>query len=267
VGRRELGFDNPAVRQPALSAALAIVGASLIAGVVAGWRRRRDATVLMALMAFLPIVIYVASGRKLIAVRFFLPCGIALLVLVAHGMASAGRRWGPGLAAALALVCALPLAHFVGRFSWSYDRGAVARTIGERLQPGDIILAVHPFEVLSYRWYLGPGPAMMGLTFTPLSSEQPDYVIKPAPLGVDVAKARVREAAASHARLWVIGQSRRSFSSADEAQERELLGWLDGEFVRADDLGGLTHDDPVVRAYRVRSAPGEPAGANRGPAR
>jgi mannosyltransferase len=126
LGRRDLGFTDPEVRRTALSAALALVGASLVAGIVAGWRRRRDATILMALTAFLPIFIYIFSGRKLIAVRFFLPCGIALLVLAAHGMASAGRRWGPGLAAALALVCVLPIAHFVRSFAWSYGSQAIS---------------------------------------------------------------------------------------------------------------------------------------------
>jgi hypothetical protein len=105
---------------------------------------------------------------------------------------------------------------------------------------------------------------MMGLTFTPLS-EQQDYVIKPGPLVVDDAKARVRAAAAAHPRLWVIGQSLRSFSSQDEAQERELLAWMDGELARADDLGGLTNNDPVVRLYRGR-APGEPGPVRREPA-
>ena len=158
-----------------------------------------------------------------------------------------------GFALALVAVCSVPIGHFVRDFDWSYDHRGVAEAIESRWRPGDIILFVHPFETFHYQWYLGAERPVMGLTFTPLV-EQATYVIKPKPLDVEVAKARALESARTHERLWVVGQSPRSFSSRDAAEERELLAWLDMRFGRLDDLGALTGDDPVVRLYRGRAA-------------
>jgi 4-amino-4-deoxy-L-arabinose transferase-like glycosyltransferase len=258
LGRRDLGFSRPAVRRTALAIGAFVFPALFMAGILAGWRQHREATILALLFAVLPILIYVASGRRLVAVRFFLPFGAVWLLLVAHGLASFARRRMAVIAPVLALLCAVPIAHFVSSFRWSYDHRVVARAIAARWEPGDIILFVHPFESFHYRWYLGAERPLMGLTFTPLV-EQATYVIKPDPLVVDLAKNRVLNAARAHDRLWIVGQSPRSFSSRDAAQEAELLAWMEARFGRVDDLGALTGNDPVVRLFRGRQALDAPA--------
>jgi hypothetical protein len=194
-------------------------------------------TFVLAACAILPILAYVLSGRTLFAVRFFLPFGAVFLIVVAHGLASLRPRVAAAAAVALAIVCLIPIQHFLRQYNWSYDHRRVAAEMDSRWQPGDIILFVHPFETLHYQWYMGAGRPMMGLTFTPLTSEQTTYVIKPAPLDVEIAKGRVLDAARTHQRLWVVGQSERSFSSRDHEQERDLLAWMGAQFTQIDDLG------------------------------
>lgn len=253
LGRRSLGFSDPTVRRTTLAIGSVLFPLLLVAGVAAGWRRHRAATVLLVSFAVVPVIIYVLSGRTLVHTRFFLPFGIAFLIVVAHGLASFGRRTAVGLALALTVLCGVPITHFVRHFNWSYDHKSVASAIDTRWQPGDIILFVHPFETFHYQWYLGTERSVMGLTFTPLV-EQTTYVIKPKPLDVEVAKTRTLAAARAHDRVWIVGQSPRSFSFGDDAQERELLAWMDARLGRLDDLGVLTGDDPVVRLYRGRAA-------------
>lgn len=254
LGRRDLGFASGAnpLRRASLTAGLVLFPALFLIGASAGWRRQRDATILLAACAILPILVYILSGRTLMATRFFLPFGAVFLVIVAHGLASLHPRLAASLAAVLALLCLIPIQHFVRHYNWSYDHRRVVSEMDSRWQPGDIILFVHPFETLHYQWYMGTGRPMMGLTFTPLTSEQTTYVIKPTPLDVETAKSRVLEAARTHERLWVVGQSERSFSSGDHAEERDLLAWMDGRFGQIDDLGAVTGGDPVVRLYRGR---------------
>ena len=117
----------------------------------------------------------------------------------------------------------------------------------------------HPYEAFYYRWYLGESPAVRGLVFSPLD-EQDTYVIKPESIRFDRARARILETASTHARMWVVGQSVRSFAS-DSAEEARVLAWMDETFVRAVDLGTLTGSDPVVRLYEVREP--APARSNR----
>jgi hypothetical protein len=250
-GRRDLGFSSPGVRRTVTVATWVVFAGLLGAGVLAGWRANRQGTMLLLVMAVLPILFYVVSGRKLIAVRFFLPSGAFLLMLAAAGLASL-RHWLAAAAiAGAAILAAVPVIHFASRFEWTYDHRAVAAAIETRWHPGDIILFVHPYEALHYRWYLGPDLPLRGLTFTALT-EQDTYVIKPPPLSVPVAQQRVRAAASEHRRFWVIGQSARSFSVRDTAEETTLFGWLDGEFEKDQDLTGLVGPDPVVRLYRSR---------------
>jgi 4-amino-4-deoxy-L-arabinose transferase-like glycosyltransferase len=264
VGRRELGFSDPAVRRSVLAAGVVLFPTLIVTGLVAGWRRYRAPTIVISLFAVVPVFVYLASGRTLVATRFFLPFGLALLLIVAVGLASLGRRLAAALSIVLAVVCAIPIAHFVHAFSWSYDHRAVARAIDARWQPGDIMLFVHPFETFYYQWYLGAERPVLGLTFTPLV-EQETYVIKPEPLNLDKARSRASAAAGTHARLWIVGQSARSFTSRDGREERELLEWMDAQLGRIDDLGALTGDDPVVRLYRGRAAAPVAPGPGRTP--
>jgi hypothetical protein len=153
-------------------------------------------------------------------------------------------------AAALAIVCAIPLWHFYRTFEWSYDHRTVAREIAARARPGDVLLVVHPYEALYYRWYLDGLMPDRGLVFTALE-DQGGYVIKPASVELSQARARIEEAAAAHPRLWVVGQSRRSYAS-DAAEEARVLAWMDSTYNRTGDLGALTGNDPIVRLYSVR---------------
>jgi mannosyltransferase len=253
LGPKPLGFSHPTVRRATLGAGLVIFPVLLVAGAAAGWRSRRDATVLLLLVAFLPMLVYVLSGRRLVAVRFFLPFAVAYVALLAHGLASFGRRTRLALLAAVTVVCVIPLVHFTRDFEWSYDHHAVARAIEARWQPGDAMLFVHPYEAFYYRWYLGPEPAMTGLVFTALE-DQGTYVIKPASITLERAEPRVLAAARAHDRLWIVGQTTRSFAS-DPIEEARVLAWMDATFHRLDDLNGLTHADPVVRLYRVARTP------------
>jgi hypothetical protein len=113
----------------------------------------------------------------------------------------------------------------------------------------DPLLVVHPFESFYYRWYLGPAWPMQGLVFTALD-EQDTYVIKPPPLDLAMARARVERVARGHPRFWVIGQSTKSFAS-DAADEARLFDWLDRRYSRLVDLGRLTDGDPTIRLYGV----------------
>ena len=256
-GRRDLGFSSAPVRRVVTIATAGLFSWFLAAGLMAGWRTHRSATVLLLLFAVLPLFFYVVSGRKLIAVRFFLPSGAALLVLAAAGLASWRPRRAAAAMACVAILSSIPIIHFVSRFQWTYDHRAVAAAIETGWQPGDIILFVHPYEALHYRWYFGPDVPLRGLTFTPLT-EQQTYVIKPPPLSVPAAQGRVRTVARDHGRFWVIGQSPRSFSVRDTAAEAALFEWLDGEYGLEQDLTGIAGPDPVVRRYRSRR-PASPA--------
>ena len=96
---------------------------------------------------------------------------------------------------ALIVLCAIPLAHFFTRYSWSYDHRAVARAIAQQSAPGDAIMVVHPYEAFFYRWYLGEQLPIRGLVFTALE-DQEGYVIKPPPVELERARARIGAAAA-----------------------------------------------------------------------
>ena len=247
LGQRALGFRDPTVRRSVLAAAAIVFPAVLAVGIVAGWRQHRDAVVLLLLIASAPVLIYVGSGRRLVAVRFFLPFMLGYIVMLGHGLSvlrSPVKRMAAGC---VAILCAVPLIHFYRDFQWSYDHRAVAQAIDGRDAPGDVLLVVHPYEAFYYRWYLGSAMPIEGLTFTALK-EQGGYVLKPAALRVEAAQRRVTDVLRTHRRFWIVGQSRRSFASDADA-ERQLLGWMDATFTRLEDLGWLTGGDPAVRLY------------------
>jgi hypothetical protein len=250
VGQRILGFDDPRVRRATLVGALVLFPVLAIAGARAAARTRAHMVVLMALVTLAPLAVYIGSGRRLIAVRFFLPFMLGALALT--GAALASMRRGPRLVAAgaLLLLAAIPLEHYYRDFQWSYDHRRVARAIAERAQPGDGLLVVHPYEAFFYRWYLRERMPITGLVFTALE-DQDGYVIKPPPVRFEPARARALQAAARHERLWLVGQSPRSFAS-DPAEEARIVNWMDAEFTRVADLDYLTGGDPAIRLYRMR---------------
>ena len=253
VGQRALGFSDATARRLVLGAAALTFPVLLALGVRAGWRGDRAATVLLLSLALVPLVIYLGAGRRLIAVRFFLPSAAAYAVLVAHGLASL-RAWRAAVAGlAVTLLAVVPLAHFYTVFEWSYPHALVAREMLARAKPGDLLLVVHPFEAFYYRRYLDGRLPVTGLVFTPLV-DQPGYVIKPPALRADAAREVVRREAARHGRLWIVGQSTRSFASSD-VEEQRLLQWMDAELGRVETLDGLTGGDPAVRLYRGAPSP------------
>jgi hypothetical protein len=257
IGQRILGFDDPQVRRATLAAAAIIFPVLFALGVVAGFRQNRDATLLLLLVSLVPLAIYIGSGRRLVAVRFFLPFMAGYLALLGCGLASLRTRAVRAAAGvALVVVCAIPLWHFFTAFEWSYDHRRVAQAIAASSRPGDIILVVHPYEALYYRWYLGDRVPAAGMVFTALE-DQKEYVIKPPAVELARARARIEAAAATHPRMWVIGQSPRSFSS-DAREQARVLAWMDGAYDRVADLGNLTGNDPVVRLYAVRNRAGAP---------
>jgi uncharacterized membrane protein len=247
VGQRTLGFSDPRIRRATLAGAAIVFPALLIVGVGAGWREDERRTLLLLLFAVLPPAVYVLTGRRLVAVRFFLPYMVGYLVLLGHGLASMGRSLRTAMGLVLLVLCAVPLVHFYRIYEWSYDHRAVAKAISARLQPRDVLLFVHPYESFYYRWYLGDQVAMKGLVFTALE-DQRTYVIKPPSMTLEGARSRVQDAARSFERLWLVGQSMRSFAS-DAREEQRLLGWMNREFVLVDDLSRLTGADPIVRLY------------------
>lgn len=249
VGQRSLGFGDPATRRATLAAAAVLFPALWIAGAVRAYRTRPDMLLLLCAVSLLPIALYVASGRKLVAVRFFVPFAAGYLAVLGYGLASlqGARRWIA--VAALVLVSAVPLWHFYSRFSWSYDHRRVARAIGERARPGDALLVVHPYEAFYYRWYLGTHLPIRGLLFTPLE-EQDSYVIKPAGLQLAQARTRIADEAARHPRLWIVGATTRSFAS-DAREQAAVLAWMDATYRRVADLDALTGGDPTIRLYET----------------
>ena len=264
VGQRSLGFDDPQVRRTTLVAALVLVPGLALLGLWRGIGSGHDRAILLALVALLPLAIYVGSGRRLVAVRFFLPFMVGYIALAGNGLASLSRRSAVAVGGALVILCAVPLTHFYTSYAWSYDHRRVAAAIGATAGPDDALLTVHPFETLYYRWYLGDALPMQGLMFTPLE-DQDTYVIKPPPLDLPRAQARVRQAAARHDRVWIVGQSERSFAFDETEPEGQLLAWLDEHYERVDDLDALTGGDPWIRAYRRPAAP-EDAAAGEDPA-
>jgi hypothetical protein len=253
VGQRSLGFDDPAVRRATLAAAAVLFPALWMIGVAQGWRSHRYLTLILCLVSLVPFAIYLGSGRKLVAVRFFLPFAAGYLVLLGHGLASLRgiARWTA--VAALSVLSAVPLTHFYRTFSWSYDHRAVARALEARAHPGDVVLVTHPYEAFYYRWYLDARLPVRGLLFTPID-EQDTYVIKPADLRFEQAMARVLQAASGHPRFWFVGQSGRSFAG-DAHEEARLIEWLERSYRRVDDLGTMTGSDPVIRLYEVGASP------------
>lgn len=252
VGQRILGFDDARIRRATLAAAALVFPALLLVGVVHAARRRPDMLVLLALVTFAPLIVYIGSGRRLVAVRFFVPFMIGYLALIGVGLASL-RRWQAAVAgAALLCLSAVPLEHYYRDFTWSYDHRAVAREIARRLQPGDGLVVVHPYEAFFYRWYLPEKVPITGLVFTALE-DQGSYVIKPPPMRFAQAAARVTAAAHRHERLWFVGQSGRSFSS-DVREEQQLVRWMEARFRRLADLEYVTAGDPVIRLYESGAA-------------
>jgi mannosyltransferase len=254
VGQRVLGFSDPDTRRVVLVAAATVLPALALFGVVTQWRRRRDVVLLLALVVILPIAIYVGTGRKLVAVRFFVPFMIAYAALIGVGLANLRRVPAALITGVVVVMCAIPLTHFFFAYQWSYDRQVVADAIRARAVAGDTLVVVHPFEALSYRRYLDPSMPIRGLTFTPLLDQQ-EYVIKPAPLTLAVATERLTELVGSQQRFWIVGQSPRSFAS-DAAEERRVFQWLDERYVPLADLGDLTGGDPRVVLYGRRQAGG-----------
>lgn len=258
VGQRIIGFDDPRIRRATLSAAAVLFPTLFAAGLVAGFRGRRDRTLLLLAVSLVPLAIYIGSGRRLVAVRFFLPFMAGYVAILGCGLASLRAPLARAAAgAALVLVCAVPLWHFFTDFEWSYDHRGVAQAIAAASQPGDIILVVHPYEALYYRWYLGDRMPAIGMVFTALE-DQKEYVIKPPSVEFSRARARIAAAASTHPRMWVIGQSPRSFAS-DAKEQARVLAWMDATYERAADLGNLTGNDPIVRLYTVKSAAAAPA--------
>ncbi len=247
AGQRSLGFGDPVVRRTTLIAAALLLPGLAAIGFLRGWRIAPASVILLAAVAIVPPVLYVGSGRRLVAVRFFLPFMVGYLGLIGIGLSSL-RRWR-AIAAGVAVVAiaAVPLTHYYARHTWSYDHRSVALAIGGASRPGDALVTVHPFETLYYRWYLGDTMPIEGLVFTPLE-EQETYVIKPPPLDLERAREKVQHVAARHPRFWVVGQTTRSFAS-DAADEALLLEWLDSHFERIADLDRLTGGDPHIRLY------------------
>jgi len=252
VGAQVLGFGESTTRRLTLGAAAVIFSSLWLAGAVVAWRRHRVMGLLLTAAAWAPLLFYVASGRRLVALRFFLPFMAGYLAMLGLGLASLPRRRAMLASVALVVVCAVPLWRFTTQYEWSYDHRHVAEAIASRWQPGDVLLFVHPYEAFYYRWYLGPTVPMIGMVFTALD-DQPGYVIKPPPITFERARERVTQASATHRRLWVIGQSTRAFAS-DAREEARVLEWMDETYVKVDDLGALTGADPVVRLYAARGA-------------
>jgi uncharacterized membrane protein len=253
LGQQAISFGDAGTRRVVLGAAALVFPALWILGAVRGARTRPDMVILLTLVAWLPVVLYVGLGRKLVAVRFFLPYMSGYVAVLGCALASLRPRARAIAGAAVLILCAVPLWHFTTAYAWSYDHRRVAQAIGQRAAPGDLLLFVHPYEQFYYHWYLDDRMPMQGLVFTALA-DQPGYVIKPPPIEFDRAAARITGAAAMHPRLWIVGQSRRSFAS-DAQEESRLFAWMDARFDRVADLDALTGGDPVVRLYAVRQAP------------
>jgi uncharacterized membrane protein len=252
VGQRSLGFGNPSVRRLTLAAALVLLPALAVLGFVRERRVAPEAAWLMAMIALVPLAIYVGSGRRLVAVRFFLPFMTAYIALIGAGLASLGGRAAAMAGIGVLALSTPPLTHFITRYSWSYDHRAVAAAIGAASRSDDALLFVHPFETFYYQWYLGDRMRMEGLLFTPLV-EQDTYVIKPPPLDLDRAADRISRIARSHRRFWIVGQTPRSFAS-DDTREEALLRWLDARYDRIASLDHLTGGEPRILLYGVRQS-------------
>lgn len=251
VGPRALGFDDTGVRRATLMTAAVLLPGLALVGLVRGWRTNRDAAVLFALLSVVPLSIYLGSGRRLVAVRFFLPFMVGYVALIGMGLSTL-RRWQAALAgAAVVALSAIPLAHFYRHYSWSYDHRAVTRAIEDLAEPGDAVFFVHPFESLYYRWYLDDRLPLKGLMFTALE-EQQTYVIKPPPFDVAYARDRVRELSRPYRRFWIVGQSTKSFAS-DAAGEQQLFDWIESRYAAVANLDRLTGGDPRVRLYDARA--------------
>jgi hypothetical protein len=250
VGQRILGFDHPTTRRATLAAAAVVFPLLAVVGIAALARDRPQALLLLLLVTFLPLLVYIGAGRRLIAVRFFVPFMFGYLAIVGTGLAALTRTPGVVAAVALLAVCAIPLEHYYRDFRWSYDHRSVASALVSRIAPGDAVIVVHPFEAFFYRWYLGSDVPIRGLVFTALD-DQDGYVIKPRPVDFDDAVPRVLEEAGRHTRLWVIGGSPRSFAT-DVKEEERIFSWLETRFDRVADLDDVTGGDPDIRLYDVR---------------
>ncbi len=255
VGPQALGFGDPSTRRATLAAAAVVFPCLWGLGVARIQRERRWQVVALSVIAWLPLLLYLGLGRRLVAVRFFLPFTVGYVAVLGAGLASLRRPWRLAAASVLAVVCLVPLWRFETTYAWSYDHRRVADAINRASGPGDAFLFVHPFEELFYRWYLGDRRPMEGLTFTVLV-DQPGYVIKPPPFDAAQAQQRVREAIGRYGRVWLIGQSRRSFIT-ELGPEQQLRAWMDATFDRVKDLGSLTGHDPEIGLYAGRAAAGD----------
>ena len=254
VGQRNLGFSDPTVRRVTLGLAALVFPALAILGIVRGVRTDRDLVFLLIAVTAVPLAIYIGSGRKLVAIRFFVPFAAGYVVLLGAGLSSLAARRAVAAWLVVAGICAIPLTHFYSRFDWSYDHRPVAEAIVRDAGPRDVLLVVHPYEAFYYRWYLGRRVPIKGLVFTALE-DQGGYVIKPPPVTFARARGRILEAAATHDRFWFVGESTRSFVSNAREQER-ILTWMDETFERVRDLDYMTGGNPIVRLYARRGGAG-----------
>ena len=255
VGPQALGFGDRSTRRAGLAAAAVVFPGLWVLGAVRTRREDRWRMACLTVVAWLPLCLYLALGRRLLAVRFFLPFAVGYVAVLGAGLASLSRSWRLAASSLLVVICAVPLWRFERTYAWSYDHRRVADAIRQTSEPGDALLFVHPFEELFYRWYLGDRVPMEGLTFTVLV-DQPGYVLKPPPLDVAQAQLRVRDTLARHRRVWLVGQSPRSFI-VDTAPERELRAWMDATCDRVADLGDLTNHDPEIVLYAGRPPSGD----------
>jgi mannosyltransferase len=253
VGQRRLGFSNPITRRVTLAAAAVVFCPLCFLGIVRGWRRQPEMVVLFVAVLAVPLLIYLGSGRRLVAVRFFVPFTAGYAALLGCGLASLRQTRLAVAAALLAILSAVPLWHFSRHFTWSYDHRQVAAAMTAASRDSDVILVVHPYEAFYYSWYLGNRLPIAGLVFTALT-EQGGYVIKPPALEFGRARSRILEIARQHPRFWFVGQSNKSFAS-NAREEARILEWLDETYDRGPDLGVLTGNDPVIRLYVTRMTP------------
>ena len=205
LGPRSLGFEDPVTRRITMAAAAILFPVLWVAGVASGMRTRRDLVLLFCAVSIVPIAIYIGSGRRLIALRFFVPFMAGYLVLLGCGLASLTRRArGPGVDRADRRVRdpACALLHEV-------TRGATiiapspgrSRSNRPRGTPSWSSIRTRRFSTAGIWDEQLP---IRGLVFTALE-DQEGYVIKPPPVELERARARIGAAAAVYSRIWIVG--------------------------------------------------------------
>jgi 4-amino-4-deoxy-L-arabinose transferase-like glycosyltransferase len=226
-----LGIRDLLMTQPAGDTALAAFGALFVAGLVAAARARRPLApfaLATAMIACTLLGVSIAARQWAFNARMLIGAAPALALLIGVSLDALARS-RPGRAIAAALLVALAALYFPTSTRFVYEKSlevfdpysttTYRENIVPHAQPGDAVI----FNVLSPAGFYASQRAphdptwTYALTWDPVREPPADW------------QARIRTAAQTHDRLWLVLYR----GLAQNSNNGDLRGWLDSNFYPA----------------------------------